>query len=181
MRQARRKYTFLLLVSLLVASDAGWASSLTQQIAHCAQLTNNQQRLACYDSLTHAQEQADHANNLHPPESFLDSRLVAVAWKPEYTLTVRKFVALIHKAVMGNHKKIKVHGWHRDERHYILNITMRSAVSLRFLPRDRKATKLTTKPTTKPTMSLLKEVEMDGTTVDAAQFIMTIAAMVPDK
>jgi hypothetical protein len=177
MKYTHRFITFLLL--LLGAAPAVHSASektaLIEQLAQCAALSDNQQRLTCYDDLVRNLAsntgQSQDPDLIQPPASFLDSRLVAVPWKTEYSLTVRSFVELISQAVMGNGKKVTVQGWTRDERHYILNITMRTPVKLRFLPRE--GAKQDTP------MSLLKEVTMDGETVSAEEFIMVIAAMVP--
>jgi len=73
---------------------------------------------------------------------------------------------------MDNGKHVTVQGWSRNKHEFVLNITMRTPVQLRFLPRE------SAKENT--SMSLLREVTMDGYTIDAGQFIMVIAAMGPD-
>ncbi|MGD8566595.1 MAG: hypothetical protein PVJ39_00720 [Gammaproteobacteria bacterium] len=176
MKYTRRFFILLLFLAVVPALNGAQAkTSVARQLARCAAISNEQQRLACYDELARkVSSNAGQSPGLHfiqPPASFLDSRLVSAPWKAQYTLTVRSFVKLISQAVMGNGKKISIQGWTRDERHYVLNITMRTPVKLRFLPRE-----VAKKDTP---MSLLKEVTMDGETVSAEEFIMVIAAMVP--
>jgi hypothetical protein len=164
---------FLYLAAVPVVNAASAETSLTQQLAHCAALGSDQARLACYDAL--ARNVSSNASQFHrldliqPPASFLDSRLVAEAWKVEYKLTVRSFVELITHAVMDNKQRVTVQGWSRDKRDYVLTITMRTPVYLHFFPRESG--------NANTPMSLLREVTMDGHTVSAEEFIFIIAAM----
>lgn len=173
----RLSILLLSLVTLAPLNDVSANTSLSQQLAHCAALGNDQKRLACYDKLardvTFNDSQAQGSEYIQPPASFLDSKLVAQAWKMEYTLTVRRFVGLISQAIMDNKQRVTVQGWSRDKHDYVLHITMRDPVNLHFLPRESGADKIS--------MSLLREVSMDGHTIGAGQFILIIAAMVPDE
>lgn len=176
MKYTQRFISFSLFLTAASAANAvPQTNALTEQLVHCAALSDNRQRLACYDdlarSVTSDTGQSQSLDFIQPPASFLDSRLVAVRWRTDYKLTVRGFVELISQAVTGDGKKVTVQGWTRDERHYILHITVRRPVKLRFLPREGAKQG--------PPMSLLKEVTMDGQTVSAEEFIMVIAAMVP--
>lgn len=142
-------------------------------MARCAAIGNDQERLACFDELARNvssnNSQAQRHDFIQPPAGFLGSQLVTKAWKAEYKLTVRGFVELISHAVMDNKQRVTVQGWSRDKRDYVLNITMRAPVKLHFLP--RKSANDNTP------MSMLREVTMDGHTIDAGQFIVIIAAM----
>jgi len=173
----RLSILLLSLVTLAPLSDASANTSLSQQLAHCAALGNDQKRLACYDELARSvvssDSQAQGFEFIQPPASFLNSKLVAQAWKTEYTLTVRRFVGLISQAIMDNKQRVTVQGWSRDKHDYVLHITMRDPVNLHFLPRESGAEKIS--------MSLLRDVNMDGHTISAGQFILIIAAMVPDE
>lgn len=178
MKSTSRLFFLLLSIAAVpTVNGTSAATTLSQQLARCAALGNDQDRLACYDALARNVSanagQAQHLDLVQPPATFLDSRLVAEAWKAEYKLTVRGFAELISHAVMENKKRVTVQGWSRDKRDYVLNITMRTPVKLHFLPRKsaRKGT----------SMSLLREVTMNGHTIGAGQFIMIIAAMVPDE
>lgn len=160
-----------------MVNDAFASTLLSQQLANCALIRNNQARLACYDALasntktSKGQNPAEHF--IQPPEAFLKSHLVSEPWKAEYTLSVKSFVDLISQAVMEDKKLVTVQGWSRDKHEYVLHITMQGPVKLHFLPRDSgKGDK---------SMSLLKDVKMNGYSLGADQFILTIAAMVPDK
>ena len=176
------KSTLRLLISLLLicavpaASAASTQATLAQQLVRCASLDNDQQRLACYDALAHSASSggqlAKHLEIIQPPAAFLKSRLVAEPWKEEYHLTIRGFVDLISHAKLESGKRVTVQGWSRDKHDYVLHITMDNPVQLHFLPRDIKGNSTP--------MSLLREVTMDGYTMGAGQFIMVIAAMVPD-
>jgi len=158
------------------AYGASAETTLPRQMARCAELGNDRQRLACYDELArNAASSAGRSQGpvrIQPPASFLDSHLVAVPWKAEYHLTVRDFVRLITHAVMDSGKHVIVQGWSRDRHDYVLSITMRSPLELHFLPRESATGDIS--------MSLLREVTMDGYAIDAGQFIMIIAAMAPD-
>ncbi|MEJ2441004.1 MAG: hypothetical protein P8Z72_15275 [Gammaproteobacteria bacterium] len=174
---AKLMIVFLFLVMPAEVTNVFAETSLSQQLAHCAAIGNSQERLACYDEL--AQQNSANAGQsagpkfIQPPATFLDSHLVSHRWKAEYTLTVRSFVDLISHTVMENGKHITVQGWSRDKNDYVLHITMRKPVKLHFLPG----------PSTKgdKSMSLLRDVKMDGYISGADQFIMTIAAMDTDK
>jgi hypothetical protein len=168
---------FLFLAAVPAVNAASEETPLTQQLAHCAALGNEQERLACYDELARnvssKASQSHHIDRIQPPATFLDSRLVAEAWKAEYKLTVRDFVELITQAVMDNKQRVTVQGWSRDKRDYVLTITMRTPVRLHFLPRE---------PANDDTpMSLLREVTMDGNTISAEEFIFIITAMASDE
>ena len=162
---------------LAMVNDVYAVTSLSQQLAQCAAIGNNQDRLVCYDKLARNNSSAVGQSLGHkfiqPPASFLDSNLVAEAWKAEYTLTVRSFVDLISHAVMEDKKHVTVQGWSRDKQDYVLHITMRKPFKLYFFPRP--ATRQTTP------MSLLRDVTMYGYLVGAEQFVVIIAAMVPDE
>lgn len=176
MKYTRRFISLLLFLSAAPAANgAPDTTALTEQLVHCATLSDNRQRLACYDdlarSLTSNTGQSQSIDFIQPPASFLDSRLVAVRWKTDYKLTVRSFVDLISQAVTGEGRKVTVQGWTRDKHQYVLHITVRTPVKLQFLPREDAKQG--------PPMTLLQEVTMDGQTVSAEEFIMVIAAMVP--
>jgi len=171
---------FILILFLTAVSAANGApaeTSLTQQIAHCAALGTDQKRLTCYDELArHVSANTGQSQRLEliqPPATFLDSNLVAEPWKAEYSLTVRSFVDLISHAVMEDKKHVTVQGWSRDKDDYVLHITMQTPVELHFLPRESARDAMS--------MSLLRDVKMDGYTLGADQFILTIAAMASDK
>lgn len=171
------KLFMLSFVTLTMVNNVYAETSLSKQLAYCAAIGNDQKRLACYDELVRSNSshegQSKGQKFIQPPATFLDSHLVAEPWKAEYTLTVRSFVDLISHAVMEDKKRVTIQGWSRDKREYILHITMQTPVKLHFLP--RKSAK------GDRSMSLLRDVKMKGYTLGADQFIMTIAAMVPDK
>lgn len=168
---------FLFLATQAKVSDVYAETSLSQQLARCAAIDNNQKRLACYDKLARSHSSDEGQSRSHqfiqPPAAFLDSHLVAEPWKAEYTLTVRSFAELISQAVMKDKKPVTVQGWSRDKGDYVLNITMKTPLQLHFLPRKSASQDMA--------MSLLRDVKMNGYTLGADQFILTIAAMVPDK
>jgi len=168
---------FLSIATQAMINDSFAETSLSEQLARCAAIGNKQDRLACYDALARNvssnASQTRHLDLIQPPATFLDSHLVAEAWKAEYKLTIRGFVNLISHAVMNNKQRVTVQGWSRDKQDYVLHITMRTPVKLHFLPRksDNENTP----------MSLLREVTMDGYTIGAGQFIFIIAAMNPNE
>lgn len=178
MKYIAKLIVFLLFFVLQAGVNIVFAKpSLSQQLAHCAAIKNSQKRLACYDKLAHQTSASKvHSADLHfiqPPSTFLDSHLVSERWKLEYTLTVRSFVDLISHTVMKNRKHITVQGWTRDKNDYVLHITMKKPLKLHFLPR--------TSAKGEKSMSLLRDVKMDGYIAGADQFILTIAAMDTDK
>lgn len=152
-------------------------TTVNQLLARCAEIDNNQKRLACYDKLVHTElgrkGQVGTHQFIQPPKSFLDSMLVSEPWKAEYTLTVQSFVDLISHAVLEDKTPVTVQGWSREKEDYVLHIKMKSPVELHFLMRKSHGKTVS--------MSLLRDVKMDGYTLGADQFIMSIAAMVPDK
>lgn len=169
--------SLLLLATVPAINGATAASSLTQQLTDCAVLVSDDARLACYDELARTTSanvsQSHHVDFIQPPVTLLDSRLVTEAWKAEYTLTLRGLVELLAKAVMDNKQHVTIQGWSRENRDYVLHITMRTPVELHFLPREPSEASMP--------MSLLRDVIMDGHTVDAGQFVLITAAMVPDE
>ncbi len=177
------KYTprlVLVLLSLTAVpalNGASAATALTQQLARCAALGSDDARLACYDELARTTasniSQSRHVDFIQPPVTLLDSRLVTEAWKADYTLTLRGLVDLLAKAVMENKQRVTIQGWSRENRDYVLHLTMSTPVELHFLPRESSEASMP--------MSLLREVVMDGHTLDAGQFILITAAMVPDE
>ena len=178
MKNTRRLLILCLsLASLGLLTNTSAQTTLSQQLARCAALGNDQERLACFDQLSRTvsanTEQSQYCEFIQPPATFLDSSLVTEAWKKDYSLTIRSFVDLIAHAVMENHKHVTVQGWSRDKQDYVLHITMRKPIKLYFFPRP--ATRQTTP------MSLLRDVTMYGYLVGAEQFVVIIAAMVPDE
>lgn len=168
---------FLCLAAAPAVNSASAENSLTQQLTDCAVLGSDQARLACYDELARHvapnTSQSQRFDLIQPPATFLDSHLVAEPWKAEYSLTVRSFVDLISHAITEDKKPVTVQGWSRDKRDYVLHITMQTPLKLHFLPRESAKDDML--------MSLLRDVKMDGYTLGADQFILIIAAMVPDK
>ena len=167
----------LFIAAVLPVNSACAQSSLSEQLAQCAAVDNDQARLACYDALVRSETSVTgpkpHDNFIQPPAAFLDSSLVAEAWKSDYHLKVRGFVKLISHAVMENKKPVTIQGWTRDNHDYVLHITMRTPIDLHFLPREVT--------NAKTSMSLLREVTMGDHTVGAGEFILIIAAMNPDE
>lgn len=174
---SRLFFLFLTLTTLFAVTAASAQTALSQQLKRCAAIGNDQERLACFDKLSRTvsanAEQAQYCEFIQPPASFLDSNLVTETWKQDYSLTVRSFVDLISRAVMENHKRVTVEGWSRDKQDYVLNITMNTPMKLHFFPRQSGKQDIS--------MSLLREVTMDGYLISGEQFIITIAAMVPDE
>ena len=178
MKSTPQLFLSLLLLTVVPAVNSASAeTTLSQQLARCTALSNDQARLACFDAL--ARNVSTYAGPSHrldliqPPATFLDSQLVAEAWKTEYKLTVRSFVELISHAVLENKQHVTVQGWSRDKHEYVLHITLRTPVKLHFLPREAA--------NDNSPMSLLREVTMDGYTISAEEFIDIIAAMDSDE
>ena len=74
---------------------------------------------------------------------------------------------------MDNGDKIAVHGWTKQGHDYVLNITMRQPVRVRFLPFETGTDEIP--------LSLLRSLVVDGETTDPGLFITNIASMVPEK
>lgn len=162
---------FIVFFSLITSLAHGASPATT--ITQCSKISDTAQRLSCYDHLAQEQNQSSKPEYIQPEAAFLDSQLVVTPWVAEYTLSVRDFAKLIAQAEFDGGKKIKIHGWARDGDDYILNITMRSPLQLRFSPRITASQAIP--------MSLLRKVMIDGEPTNASQFVMVIAAMVPDK
>ncbi|MEJ2452097.1 MAG: hypothetical protein P8047_15790 [Gammaproteobacteria bacterium] len=73
---------------------------------------------------------------------------------------------------MDDGEKIQVHGWTKQAHDYVLSITMRRPLQLRFLPFETATDEIP--------LSLLRKLIIDGEPTDPELFITTIASMVPD-
>ena len=149
------------------------ASELKNDIQHCTREQAALKRLQCYDSLAEKLNLVAKLNYINPPEEFLSSKLTVTPWTYDYSLTVEGFVKLINSAVMNDGEKIEVHGWTQQGHDYILNITMRRPMRLKFLPFETATDEIP--------LSLLRNLVVDGETTDPELFITTIASMVPDN
>ena len=164
----------LLLVALIIGGlSHGNASELKNDIKDCAREQTAINRLDCYDKLAEKYELTTTQNYIEPPEEFLSSKLTVTPWHNDYTLTVKDFINLIESAVMDDGEKIEIHGWTRQGHDYVLNITMRRPLRLRFLPFETATNDIP--------LSLLRSLIVDGETTDPELFITTIASMVPEK
>ena len=164
----------LVLVTLFLCGlNQSIASEIKNDLKKCAMEQTALKRLDCYDALAKKYQLVTQQNFIEPPEEFLTSKLTVTPWNSEYTLTVDGFVKLIKSAVMDDGEKIEVHGWTRQGRDYVLNITMRRPLRLRFLPLETATDDIP--------MSLLRNLIIDGETTDPGLFITTIASMVPDE
>ena len=149
------------------------ASDLPEEMKTCANEQSNSKRLSCYDALAQKHKLVNTLNFVVPSEEFLSSKLTVTPWRSEYKLTIQQFVNLIKSAVMEDGKKIAVHGWTRQGHDYVLNITMREPLRLRFLPFETATPEIP--------LSLFRKLVIDGETTDPELFVTTIASMVPDK
>lgn len=161
---------------LLVAQSthaSGQESELEKGLKRCSNKQAALDRLNCYDRLVEKHQLVVKQKYIRPPAKFLSSKLTATPWHDEYKLTVEDFVNLIKAAVMEDGEKIDVHGWTKQGRDYVLNITMRRPLHLRFLPFESATDEIP--------LSLLRKLIIDGEATDPELFITTIASMVPDK
>lgn len=180
-RKIRKNYTGLFLKSvnfitvtfILCGLNISVASELSADMKQCAKEQNTTRRLNCYDSIAEKYQLTGELDFITPPSEFLSSRLTVTPWHSEYTLTVEGFFKLIKNAVMDSGEKIEIHGWTRDGHDYVLNITMRHPIRLRFLPMETATDEIP--------LSLLRTIIIDGEKTDAGLFITTIASMTPDK
>ena len=172
MRLTYPLYAFLLSITLLFGSDIAWSSELAKQLTECAKEPIAENRLTCYDALAEKQQLADKPVFIQPNSDFLNSRLVVTPWIIDFNLTINEFAGLISNAIMDDGERVTVQGWTKEGNHYVLHITMRSPVQLRFLPSDTTQQQIP--------MSLLIDPVIDGQTVDPELYVITIASMVPD-
>lgn len=148
------------------------ASELAEQMKKCASEKDSKTRLACYDKLAGKYQLDSQQNFIQPPREFLSSKLTVTPWHDEYLLSVEDFVEMINTAVMDNGEKIEIHGWTKQGHDYVLNITMRRPLQVKFLPFETGTDDIP--------LSLLRKLVIDGETSDPGLFITTIASMVPD-
>lgn len=163
----------LVVILFLSLGCQSMASELPKDFKHCTTEQDAIKRLACYDTLAEKYQLISEQQYINPPEEFLSSKLTVTPWHTEYSLTVQGFVDLIKSAVMDDGEKITIHGWTRQGHDYVLNITMRRPVRLKFLPFETGTEEIP--------LSLLRNMIIDGETTDPALFITTIASMVPDE
>jgi len=173
-RRSLHKYVAIHLVVLALSGlHTSQASELAQDIRICTQVNDATKRLSCYDRVAKEYQLIEEAEYIAPPEKFLSSKLTVTPWHSEYSLTVQGFVTLIENAVMANGDKIEIHGWTRQDHDYVLNITMRRPLHLRFLPFETATDEIP--------LSLLRSIIIDGEETDPELFITTIASMIPDN
>lgn len=174
---SRSLITLLLIFFVSVPGHASVRINLSKEISRCASMVDSKRRLECYDGIAKvvsiANRQSQSSKYIQPSASFLESRLVEEKWKSEFKLTVKAFVKSISQAVMKNKKHVTVQGWSRENGDYVLHITMKNPVNLYFKPRDTARGEAP--------MTLLRDVSMDGYTISAWQFIITISSMFPDE
>jgi len=113
------------------------------------------------------------APHIQPSQQFLQSELVVTPWISEYSLKISDFIKLLSSAVQDNGNKIALLGWTKHNNRYILDITMKSRVTLIF--RQKPASAIP------GSFSLLESVQSEHGPTDASLFVMTIATMVPDE
>ena len=162
--------TFIMLISFM---SHGIASELSDKIKRCTKHQTAMKRLACFDEIAEKHKLVAKKKYVSPPDAFLNSTLTVTPWHAEYKLTVQNFVGLIMSAVMEDGKKIVVHGWTKEGHDYVLNITMRRPLRLKFLPFETATDEIP--------LSLFRKLIIDGEATDAGLFVTTIASMVPDK
>ena len=164
-----------LLAALFVFGGPGKlaASELADGIKRCTREQTAIKRLNCYDMLAEKFNLVNKIDYIQPPEEFLSSKLTVTPWTYDYSLTVAGFVKLIERAVMNDGEKIEIHGWTQQGHDYVLNITMRRPLSLKFLPFETATDEIP--------LSLLRSLVIDGETTDPELFITTIASMVPEE
>lgn len=153
--------------------NSALASELSKDFKSCTKESNADKRLVCFDLLAEKYNLVAKQEFIKPSREFLSSELTVTPWQSEYTLTVEGFVKLIHDAVMDDGEKIEIHGWTRQGHDYVLNITMRRPVQLRFLPFETATKEIP--------LSLLRKLIIDGEATDPGLFITTIASMVPEE
>jgi len=152
--------------------NPGFTSELPIDIKQCTTEQNAQKRLECYDKIAEKYQLVEKLEYITPPDQFLSSKLTVTPWHSEYSLTVGSFVKLIENAVMDDGEKIEIHGWTRQDHDYVLNITMRRPIRLKFLPFETATDEIP--------LSLLRSLIIDGEKTDPGLFITTIASMTPD-
>lgn len=166
--------TLLILVPMMLCGlKQGVASEIKNDLSKCAIEQTALKRLDCYDGLAKKYQLVSQKNFIEPSEEFLSSQLTVTPWNSEYTLSVDGFVKLIESAIMDDGEKIEVQGWTRQGHDYVLNITMRRPLRLKFLPFETATDEIP--------LSLLRNLIIDGETTDPGLFITTIASMVPEK
>ena len=166
------------IVLILMLFVLGWpgglaASELKDDIQKCTREQAALKRLDCYDRLAEKFNLVTKFDYINPPEEFLSSKVTVTPWTYDYRLTVEGLVKLIENAVMADGEKIEIHGWTRQGRDYVLNITMRRPMRLKFLPFETATDDIP--------LSLLRKLVVDGEATDPELFITTIASMVPDE
>ena len=166
---------YLITAVLLVVTQilqTAVASELADQIKQCAKEIVSIKRLGCYDKLAEKFQLDSDPNFIQPSREFLSSKLTVTPWHDEYLLSVKDFVDMINTAVMDNGEKIVIHGWTKQGHDYVLNITMRQPLKVKFLPFETATDEIP--------LSLLRNIVIDGETSDPELFITTIASMTPD-
>ena len=150
-----------------MASEA--SAGIENDLLRCATIANNEQRLACFDSLASEARKIQPANYIQPPERFLKSELRVNPKKSEYKLNVSDFVGLIKAAKMENGQRIKIFGWLQEQDGYTLVINMRSQTKVRFKYFNNEA----------KNYSVLQPVTIDSVERAPSVFIYNVAAMSP--
>ena len=163
---------FTLVFTLVFDQTTSLASELPDEITQCTKQRGAMQRLTCYDTLATKHKLVAEQDFINPNPAFLESKLAVTPWTSEYSLSVQGFVDLISSAVMDDGEKVAVHGWTKEGHQYVLSITMRTLMYLKFLPLETATDEIP--------MSLLKQLNINGDITDAELFVTTIASMVPD-
>lgn len=157
---------------LLAASVQAHAQT-EPSLLSCSKIESDSERLSCYDRLvneiygTGKAHTDSHAKVLYiqPPQEFLASELRVDPAKSDFDLTIQQFIELIKSAKLENGQPVVIDGWSMQDQGFVLNIQMKSPVQLlfEFGPQHNE-------------YSVLQPVSVKGAKVDAALFVMNMAA-----
>ena len=171
------KKPLITVIACVLAICAGCVAAAPEPNIHplqqCARISDNHQRLLCFDRLSRSEPGGNKDNKntfIQPQKAFTGAQLRVTENKDEFTLTVGSFLKLLKNARHEGKKMIHIKGWTQHDNEYVLHINYRHPMQLHFnFHQDQKG----------KSFAVLQNIDDRQRTIDASQFIYIVATMNP--